>query len=218
MQIHGETTDALRARMDRAVDAGHLQSLRDAIYHAGEGRHHRLAPKVLDLLKSATDFRVAENSAWALGKLHYKPAAPVLIALLRDERAGLVKAAAWALGEMGALASTPALHLAMVKWDDTDVAPIVGSALKKLRENATAFAIERRMGPPETDRADVQAIVERLEELDGSGDRTQIVGLRSLLQEMDPAHFSRYMAHIAERDQLIREFNGTPPRRLERVS
>lgn len=73
-----------------------------------------------------------ENAAWALGKLTYVPAPPVLVRLLGYSSLRIVRADSWALGEIASGSSEEPLRRAYGRWDDDELRQIIGGGLKKI--------------------------------------------------------------------------------------
>ena len=121
----------------------------------------------------------------------------------------MLRAAFWALGEIGGPAAEAALLDADASgaWSDTDLGAVIGGALKKIRGGTVrAFAgnVAKRLLPPPTDNVEVAALVDELAVLDSSTSLEDVVKLREHLQALDPEYFTRYMKCIAERPSVER--------------
>lgn len=193
--------------MRQALEAGVLARLCDVIYRAGEGKHHELASQILDIAERVDDERTLENASWALGKLSYHPAQALLVRLLLSPGFKVVRAASWALGEVGNDAALEPLRHAYARSKDPQLRQVIGGALKKLAglpTRAYAGSVEKRLRPPRSVRPQVNGLVIRLEELDFDDDRSEVLRLRRELQQLDPEYLRAYMTYRTQIPSALR--------------
>ena len=190
----------------RGLSSPDAKHRKNAIFRVVEEQLTELAPDILLLMGNEPTTDLKGWCAWALGRLNYHEAYPILVKNLRHRSQVLRTWSAWALGELGDNKARKPLRRALEREKVDNVRQAIGGALKKFEFESTRVhksQLVKKLTPPMTLDPTLMLMIERLERLEWPADSEEIIEVRADMKRRDPCYFDQYIEWIKRRPAII---------------